>query len=81
MCWASCATAIKARGDLDSMHQVAQDQLVPVVLYLSVNKIGVLECKIQSYRLSRQGGLQLFAELGISWDQLFPEPRNAGSGW
>lgn len=44
-------------------------------------KIGVLECKIQSYHLSRQGGLQLFAELGISWDQLFPEPRSEGSGW
>ena len=72
--------AIEARGDLDSMHRVAQDQLVLVVLCLSVNKVGILERKIQSYHLSRPVSLQLFAELEISWDQPFPEPRNAGSG-
>ncbi len=37
--------------------------------------------KSPSYHLSRLVDLQLFAILGISWDQLFPEPRNAGSGW
>ena len=51
--WASCATAIKERGDLGSMHPVAKDQLFLVVLYLSMNKFGVLMRKGRPHHLSR----------------------------
>ena len=79
--WASCATAIMVRGDLGWMHPVEQDRLVLVVLELSMKRVRVLKRRCPSYHLSRLGDLQLFAILGISWDQLFPGPRNAGSGW
>ena len=36
---------------------------------------------IPPYHLSSLKDLQLFAILGISWDQLFLKPKNAGSGW